>query len=85
MKFGFVYGDRYVRVQGQGPTATTCLQSRGPEVNLFRSRNPSRHTESCRARPTVVHHRLYPDRADGVLLLDELAMMLYDAMDSRAG
>ena len=37
-------------------STTTCLQSRAPEVNLFRSRNPSRHT-SWRARPTIVHHR----------------------------
>ena len=31
---------------------TTCLQSRAPEGNLFRSRNPSRHASSWRARPT---------------------------------
>ena len=38
----------------QGKNAT-CLQSRAPEMNLFRSRNSSRHTASWRARPTVVY------------------------------
>ena len=41
---------------------TTCLQPRAPEVNLFRSRNPSRHASSWRSRPTVVHHRLSAPR-----------------------
>ena len=36
---------------------TTCMQSKTPEVNLFRSRNPSRHT-SWRARPATVVHSL---------------------------
>ena len=42
---------------------TTYLQSRAPEVNLFRSRSPSRFTSSWRVpRTVVVHYRLSAPR-----------------------
>ena len=56
-------GSRLIRPKGVLWMGGAYFKTRAPEcaynffeVNLLRSRNPSRHTASWRARPTVVHH-----------------------------